>query len=89
VFFLYNGVVNVVSVAQVGLSEEDLEASLETLHMMAAEACAKASVLRRLKGGSGRRCAIVHVTGAATRQLSCTDLRIAGGAVSLVMVGQS
>lgn len=61
----------------VGLSEGDLVASLETLHLMAAEAGARASVLRRLKGGSGRRCVIVRVTRAAARQLSCTDLRIA------------
>lgn len=66
------------AVLQVGLSEEDLAASLDTLHLMASEAGAKASVLRRLKGGSGRRCAIVRITRAALRQLSCTDLRIAG-----------
>ncbi len=62
----------------VGLPEGDLASSLDTLHAMAAEVGATATVVRRLAGAGGRHCAIMRVVRAAVRRLSCTDLRIAG-----------
>lgn len=70
----------------VGLPESDLAASLETLHAMAAEAGAKASLVRRLAGAGGRHCAIMRLVRTTVRRLSCTDLRIAGAGVPVLLL---
>lgn len=60
-----------------GLPETELHSSLETLHKMAIEVAATATILRTPPGVDGGKCAVVRVTYGSERHVAHQDLRIA------------
>ena len=69
-----------------GLCKADLEASLATLATMAAEVHAAAQPLRSFPGSDGRQCATARVRRICRHEVTYADLRIAGGALSAVIL---
>lgn len=61
-----------------GLDAKELSASIGIIASMAASLAATARLVEYVRGGFGRRAALVHIKANAEEGMSATDLRVAG-----------
>jgi GTPase len=64
-----------------GLDSKELSASIGIIASMAASLAATARLVECVRGGFGRRAALMHIKANAEEGMNATDLRVAGGSV--------